>query len=101
MDPDQIVSALTYQSQDRPTLASQVDAIVSGVAETGFGTIPRPAVFRTVLAIAGEPDIMTPRWEAVADTPLARHASAPGSPTLQADHQTRLSGAVEYLPQTL
>jgi hypothetical protein len=67
MEADQMVSALTYRKRERPTLASRIDDIVSEVAATGFGEVPRTAVFRAVLAIAGEPDIMSPRWEAVAD----------------------------------
>jgi hypothetical protein len=65
MDADQMVSALTHRSE-RPTLASRIDDIVTSVADTGFGAVPRMAVFRTVLAVAGEPDVMSPRWEAVA-----------------------------------
>jgi len=65
MDADQMVSALTHRSE-RPTLASRIDEIVTAVADTGFGAVPRMAVFRTVLAAAGEPDVMSPRWEAVA-----------------------------------
>lgn len=66
MDADQMVSALTYRHPDRPPLANRIDEIVTSVAETGFGDVPRMAVFRTVLAVAGEEDVMSPRWEAVA-----------------------------------
>jgi hypothetical protein len=77
MDADQMVSALTHR-QDQPTLASRIDDIVTSVAETGFGEIPRLAVFRAVLAVAGEPDIMSPRWEAVArDLQDRLHDSVP------------------------
>ncbi|TDB91665.1 DUF262 domain-containing protein, partial [Micromonospora fluostatini] len=65
MDADQMVSALTHR-QDKPTLASRIDEIVESVASTGFGELPRLALFRVVLALAGEQDVMTPRWEAVA-----------------------------------
>ncbi|MEU7843363.1 DUF262 domain-containing protein [Micromonospora sp. NPDC049114] len=65
MDADQMVSALTHRS-DQPTLASRIDEIVESVATTGFGELPRLALFRVVLALADEPDVMTPRWEAVA-----------------------------------
>ncbi|MEW2142665.1 DUF262 domain-containing protein [Micromonospora vinacea] len=65
MDADQMVSALTHRA-DQPTLASRIDEIVESVATTGFGELPRLALFRVVLALADEPDVMTPRWEAVA-----------------------------------
>jgi hypothetical protein len=65
MDADQVVSALTHRP-GQPTLASRIDEIVGSVAGTGFGELPRLAVFRSVLAIADEPDVMTPRWERVA-----------------------------------
>lgn len=67
METDQMVSALTYPRDDRDSLASGIDRIITGVAETGFGVLPRMAVFRTVLAIAGERDVLSSRWEAVAD----------------------------------
>ncbi|MEV6965200.1 DUF262 domain-containing protein [Hamadaea sp. NPDC051192] len=35
-------------------------------SRVGFGPIPRAVVFRTLLAVAGEADVMSPRWEAVA-----------------------------------
>ncbi|MEV0216963.1 DUF262 domain-containing protein [Micromonospora sp. NPDC050695] len=66
MDPDQMVSALTYR-EEQPSLASRIDDIVSSIAESGFGELPRLAVFRSLLAIAGESDIMSPRWSLVAD----------------------------------
>ncbi|WP_435122576.1 DUF262 domain-containing protein [Micromonospora tulbaghiae] len=66
MDPDQMVSALTYR-KEQPSLASRIDDIVTAIADTGFGELPRLAVFRSLLAIAGETDIMSPRWSLVAD----------------------------------
>jgi hypothetical protein len=65
MDPDQMVSALTYRAE-QPSLASRIDDIVTSIAESGFGELPRIAVFRALLAVAREPDIMSPRWEVVA-----------------------------------
>jgi len=76
MEPDQLVSALTYKSTARPTLASRIDEIIGSIAETGFGSVQRQIVFRTVLAVAGEHDIMTPRWEAVAGRLADRLQSA-------------------------
>ncbi|MFC8847201.1 MULTISPECIES: DUF262 domain-containing protein [unclassified Micromonospora] len=66
MDPDQMVSALTYR-KEQPSLASRIDDIVTAIADTGFGELPRLAVFRSLLAIAGETDIMSPRWSLVAN----------------------------------
>ncbi|MFF3869045.1 DUF262 domain-containing protein [Micromonospora sp. NPDC001898] len=65
MEADQMISALTHRP-GLPTLASRIDAIVESVATTGFGELPRLAIFRAVLAVADEPDVMTPRWESVA-----------------------------------
>lgn len=66
IDADQMVSALTYRRTDRPSLAQRIDDLTASVAEGGFGVVPRTAVFRTVLAVAGESDVMSPSWEAVA-----------------------------------
>ncbi|MET8261746.1 DUF262 domain-containing protein [Micromonospora sp. NPDC005205] len=65
MDPDQMVSALTYKHA-RASLADRIDDIVTSIAETGFGELPRIAVFRAMLAVAGETDILSPRWDVVA-----------------------------------
>lgn len=65
MDPDQMISALTYR-RERAPVAERIDEIVTSIAETGFGEPPRLAVFRTMLAMAGETDILSPRWEVVA-----------------------------------
>src|SRR5690606_19549409 len=90
MDADQMVSALTHRSA-RPTLASRIDDMVTAVADTGFGTVPRTAVFRTVLALGGESDVMSPRWEAVAYRMLDRlHDAVPAT-----EQATRR--AVEFL----
>lgn len=93
MDPDQMVSALTYPASSRPSLAHQIDDITAGVAGTGFGVVSRTAIFRTVLAIAGEPDVMSPRWEAVAGRLATRlHDAVPNT-----DRAVRL--ATEFLQQ--
>lgn len=66
MDADQVISALTHRSGQR-TLSDKIDDIVRSVASTGFGELPRQAVFRSVLAVGGEPDVLSPRWERIAD----------------------------------
>jgi hypothetical protein len=91
MEPDQMVSALTYRVPDQPTLADQVDQIIGSVAETGFGTLPRMPVFRTVLAVSGEPDVMSPSWKAVSERLTQR------LPTAVPDTERAVRAAVEFL----
>jgi hypothetical protein len=95
MDGDQMVSALTYRDKRFPPLANRIDDIVGAVAETGFGVVPRRAVFQTVLALAGEQDLLSPRWEAVADRLGNKlHNTLP-------DAQEALLRAVEFLQNTV
>ncbi|WFE22220.1 DUF262 domain-containing protein [Solwaraspora sp. WMMD937] len=65
LETHEIASRLTGPVQES-TMGEQVDSIVESVASTGFGELPRMAVFRSMLAIAGEPDVMKPHWEQVA-----------------------------------
>ncbi len=62
---DQMVSAVTFRHGEEVTLAERIDRIVTQIAELGFGEPRRETVFRTVLAIAGESDVMAPDWNAV------------------------------------
>jgi hypothetical protein len=62
---DQMVSALTFRHGEEVTLAERIDRIVTQIADLGFGEPRRETVFRTVLAIAGEQDVMAPDWNAV------------------------------------
>jgi hypothetical protein len=62
---DQMVSALTFKHGEQVTLAERIDRIVTQIADLGFGEPRRETVFRTVLAIAGEQDVMSPDWSAV------------------------------------
>lgn len=66
MEPDQMLSALTYR-EEQPSLANRIDDIVASIVETGFGELPRLAVFRSMLAVAGESDVLSPRWSLVAN----------------------------------
>jgi hypothetical protein len=75
MEADQVVSALTHRS-GRPTMSDDIETIVESVANTGFGELPRTAVFRVLLAVAGESDVMSPRWETVASRLQNRLADA-------------------------
>jgi len=65
MEADQVVSALTYRA-GRSTMSDDIETIAESVANTGFGELPRTALFRVLLAVAGESDVMSPRWETVA-----------------------------------
>ncbi len=62
---DQMVSALTFRHGEEVTLAERIDRIITEIAELGFGEPRRETVFRTVLAIAGEADVMAPDWSGV------------------------------------
>ncbi|GIF21400.1 hypothetical protein BJ973_005153 [Actinoplanes tereljensis] len=90
MEADQVVSALTHRS-DQPTMAEHIETIVEAVANTEFGELPRTAVFRSILAVAGEVDVMSPRWELVADRMQKSMATAVPKAT-EAIH-----AAVEFL----
>ncbi|MBB6475780.1 GmrSD restriction endonuclease domain-containing protein [Sphaerisporangium rubeum] len=66
MRPAQMVSALTYRTSDQPSLSDRIDEMVELVADTGFGEISSDAVFRAVLAIAGEENVQEARWDVLA-----------------------------------
>lgn len=65
--PDQMVSALAYPSDDGESLTERIVVIQEGVSDLGFGQLPSLTIFRCVLAVVGETDIQTARWEALAD----------------------------------
>ncbi|WP_026411588.1 DUF262 domain-containing protein [Actinomadura oligospora] len=66
MRPTEMVSALTYRKGEGPTLAERLDAMVEQVADTGFGDVSSDALFRAVLAVAGEDNVQEARWEVLA-----------------------------------
>jgi len=66
MSPDQMVSALSYRAE-RDSLAERIEAIGENVAAIGYGGIPSTTIFRSVLAVAGERDVMNARWEVLAE----------------------------------
>ncbi|GAA4239995.1 DUF262 domain-containing protein [Actinomadura meridiana] len=66
MRPTDMVSALTYRKGEGPTLAERLDAMVEQVADTGFGEVSSDALFRAVLAVAGEDNVQEARWEVLA-----------------------------------
>jgi len=66
MTPDQMVSALTYSGSTEFSLAERIDSILEALGPSGYSTIPRISVFRAILAVAGEQDIQSARWETLA-----------------------------------
>jgi hypothetical protein len=66
MSPDQMVSALSYQAEG-DSLAERIEATRESIAAAGYGQIPSTTIFRSVLAVAGESDVMNARWEVLAD----------------------------------
>jgi Protein of unknown function DUF262 len=65
MTPEQMVSALTYDDND-DSLAERIDSIREDLAESGYGTVAPTTVFRTVLAVRGELDVMRSAWDVMA-----------------------------------
>jgi Protein of unknown function DUF262 len=90
MSPDQMVSALSYQAEG-DSLAERIEAIGERVASTGYGRIPSTTIFRSVLAVAGERDVMNARWEVLAGRvgPHFGHATS--------DTEIALMRTVEFL----
>lgn len=66
MTPDQMVSALTYTEGQGESLGQRIDVIQEALASDGFGEVASASIFRTILACAGEEDVMDARWEALA-----------------------------------
>lgn len=66
MTPDQMVSALTYESTGPDSLADRIDAMRERIASTGFGEVSSTTIFRAILAVTGEEDVQDARWDALA-----------------------------------
>ena len=64
MTPDLMVSALTYVEGE--SLADQMDAIRETLASDGFAGVDSMSVFRSILAVLGEEDILQARWDTLA-----------------------------------
>lgn len=91
MGPDQMVSALAYQSDDGESLNDRISAIQEGLGDIGYGQLASLTIFRCVLAVAGEADIQTAKWEALADRVRGKLAE-------EVDHTERaLLKTVEFL----
>jgi hypothetical protein len=95
MRPAEMVSALTYPSSGPDTLADKIDEMIEAVAETGFGEISADAVFRAVLAIAGEKNVQETRWDVLA------HRVQDKLGTAVIDTDKTLSQVVEFLRETI
>jgi hypothetical protein len=67
MTPDQMVSALTYQQGQDQSLGQRIDLIQENISTTGFGNVNPGSIFRTILACAGEEDVLDARWDALAE----------------------------------
>jgi Protein of unknown function DUF262 len=65
MTPEQMVSALAYDD-NAESLAERIDSIREDLSEHGYGTITPTTVFRTVLAVRGEQDVMRTAWDVLA-----------------------------------
>lgn len=66
MRPDQMVSALTYESTGEVTLSDRMEDIQARIAASGFGEIPMMTIFQAVLAVSGEEDVQNTSWDVVA-----------------------------------
>ncbi|MCQ9133062.1 DUF262 domain-containing protein [Streptomyces hilarionis] len=66
MTPDQMVSALTYETTGPDSLADRIEAIRERIASTGFGDVSSTTIFRAILAVTGEEDVQDARWDALA-----------------------------------
>lgn len=64
MTPDLMVSALTYEEGE--SLADRIDGIREELGAQGFPGVESIIVFRSILAVMGEEDILQARWEALA-----------------------------------
>lgn len=90
MTPDQMVSALTYQA-DGSLLADRIVDLQESLGDVGYGTIPPITIFRSILAVMGEEDVQSPRWDVLARRVKGRLADAMGETELA------LHRAVEFL----
>lgn len=66
MTPDQMVSALTYETTGPDSLADRIEAIRERIASTGFGDVSSTTIFRAILSVTGEEDVQDARWDALA-----------------------------------
>ncbi|WP_261556239.1 DUF262 domain-containing protein [Frankia tisae] len=110
MTPQQMVSALTYDADSEDNLGDRISLILEGLGSRGFAELPSSTVFRAVLAVAGEEDVQTGRWESLAkrtkgklDTAVERTETALGLAVdfLRSDVGVPLARLVPYSIQVL
>lgn len=94
MSPDQMVSALTYRTGGE-SLAERIEAIREDLGGIGYGDVPSITIFRSVLAVAGESDIQTARWER-----LAKRVEDELEEAVRGTSRA-LRGAVDFLRETV
>lgn len=90
MTPEQMVSALAYDDTAE-SLAERIESIREDLAELGYGTVAPTTVFRTVLAVRGEVDVMRTAWDVLAKSVRGDLADAVERT------ETALSLAVDFL----
>ncbi|WP_445148363.1 DUF262 domain-containing protein [Baekduia sp. Peel2402] len=89
MTPDLMVSALTYTQGE--SLADQLEAIQDDLALQGFTGVDSINIFRALLAVMGEDDILRTSWEQ-----LARRVQGQLQPAIEESGRA-LYLAVEFL----
>ncbi len=89
MTPDLMVSALTYRQGE--SLADRMEAIRDDLALQGFAGVESINIFRAVLAVMGEDDILRTSWEQ-----LARRVQGQLDPAIEESGRA-LYLAVEFL----
>ncbi|MFE4177507.1 DUF262 domain-containing protein [Streptomyces sp. NPDC056909] len=95
MSPDQMVSALAYRAEG-DSLAERIDAIREGLGPLGFGQVTSMTVFRSILAVTGEVDVLDARWDVLANRVRGQLAEAVKE-TDQAMHRA-VAFLREYVP---
>lgn len=66
MSAVQMVSALTYHHDSEENLNERINIMIEALSSVGYSDLPASAVFRSLLAVAGEEDVQTSRWESLA-----------------------------------
>ncbi|MFG2622316.1 DUF262 domain-containing protein [Streptomyces sp. NPDC048507] len=94
MSPDQMVSALAY-TPDGESLAERIESTRESLAPLGYGQITSITVFRSILAVSGEEDILDARWEVMATRVKGSLATSVDN----TDHAIR--AAVEFLREKI
>lgn len=64
--PDEMISALSLRHPGEMTLANRINELVDDLAQTGFETVDRTVVLRTILAVSGQDNVMSANWGSAA-----------------------------------